>query len=111
LGSRKLTFWIKPFIEKDLGGEIMPGFNRTGPQGYGPMSGRGLGPCGRGLRMGTSRGLGRGMGRYGYAPAYEPTNTVRITKEQEMADLKAEKELMQQELKSVEQRIKELEKE
>jgi len=88
----------------------MPGFNRTGPQGYGPMSGRGLGPCGRGLRMGTSRGFGQGMGRSLGHAAHEPTNTLRGTREQEIADLNAEKELMERDLKSVEQRIKELEK-
>ena len=27
----------------------MPGFNRTGPLGYGPRTGRGMGPGGRGL--------------------------------------------------------------
>lgn len=89
----------------------MPGFNRTGPQGHGPKTGRGLGPCQRGFRMGASRGFGRGMGRsFGYA-AYEPTNALRGTREQEIADLKAEKELMERDLKSVDQRIKELEKE
>ena len=83
----------------------MPGFNRTGPLGNGPMTGRGLGPCGRGLRSGAGRGFGRGMGRQsGYGPAYEPT------KEQEIADLKAEKELVKKDLDSIEQRLKELEK-
>ena len=38
----------------------MPGFDRTGPMGYGPMTGRGQGPCGFGLKRG--RGLGRGYG-------------------------------------------------
>ena len=33
----------------------MPGRDRRGPLGQGPMTGRGLGLCGRGLR----RGLGR----------------------------------------------------
>lgn len=44
----------------------MPGFDRTGPGGYGPATGRGMGPCGggmaygRGGRMGRGRGFGRG---------------------------------------------------
>lgn len=57
----------------------MPGFDRTGPEGGGPMTGRGLGKCGRvkgasksGLEQPTRalpdterfprRGLGRGLG-------------------------------------------------
>lgn len=37
----------------------MPNRNGTGPAGQGPLTGRGLGPCGRGLRLGLGRGLGR----------------------------------------------------
>ena len=53
----------------------MPDFDKTGPQGQGPMTGRGMGPCavpagrqgkGRGMGMGFGRcrGYGRGLGRY-----------------------------------------------
>lgn len=38
----------------------MPWFDQTGPVGMGPMTGRGMGPCGTG--MGWGRGMGRGMG-------------------------------------------------
>ena len=80
----------------------MPGNDRTGPQGYGPMTGRGLGPCGMGFRRGAGMGLGRGMGmRSGYA--YQPT------KEQELADLKAEKDFIEHELEGIKVRLKELE--
>lgn len=54
----------------------MPNFNGTGPEGAGPMTGRGCGFCGGGATMmgspngrgngmgnGPSRGMGRGMGR------------------------------------------------
>lgn len=48
----------------------MPNMDGTGPQGMGPMTGRGMGPCGqgggqgfRGMRRGAGRGFGRGMGR------------------------------------------------
>ncbi len=47
----------------------MPGFNRTGPMGRGPMTGRGMGLCtgaanrGYGQGMGMGRGMGRGFGR------------------------------------------------
>jgi len=56
----------------------MPRGDRTGPMGYGPMTGRGMGYCagyptpgymnpgpgfGYGRGMGFARGFGRGMGR------------------------------------------------
>jgi len=40
----------------------MPGFNQTGPQGFGPGTGRGMGPCGGGMRR-QGYNAGRGMGR------------------------------------------------
>jgi len=55
----------------------MPRNDRTGPQGQGPRTGRGLGPCGTRIegipdteeRLGffqrLGRGLGRGFGRLG----------------------------------------------
>ncbi len=52
----------------------MPGMNRTGPEGLGPKTGRGMGFCGGGCGVapgydrGSGRGLGRGM-RNGYGPA------------------------------------------
>lgn len=42
----------------------MPGFDKTGPMGAGPMTGRGFGPCGLGLGWRRRFGAGRGMGRY-----------------------------------------------
>jgi len=46
----------------------MPNRDKTGPLGEGPLTGRGLGPCGDGLRRGrVGRGRrparGRGLGR------------------------------------------------
>jgi len=44
----------------------MPNFNGMGPNGAGPMTGRGMGPCsgesGIGPAYGRGRGFGRGMG-------------------------------------------------
>jgi hypothetical protein len=44
----------------------MPGLNGTGPQGQGPLTGRGMGYCqgaaGAGAGAGFGRGMGRGMG-------------------------------------------------
>ncbi len=69
----------------------MPNFDRTGPRGMGPMTGRGMGYCGRG------RGFGRGYGRgYGYR---EP---IVFNKEEERKILEAEKA-------EIEKRLKELE--
>ncbi|MBN1336699.1 MAG: DUF5320 domain-containing protein [Deltaproteobacteria bacterium] len=47
----------------------MPGFDRTGPLGRGPMTGRGLGPCGGGARYGRGGGWGGGRGGRGWARA------------------------------------------
>ncbi|MBU0649358.1 DUF5320 domain-containing protein [Patescibacteria group bacterium] len=40
----------------------MPRFNGTGPQGQGPMTGRGIGPCADN-RPGAGQGAGRGYGQ------------------------------------------------
>ncbi|MFA5135974.1 MAG: DUF5320 domain-containing protein [Patescibacteria group bacterium] len=48
----------------------MPAFDGTGPQGVGPMTGRGMGPCGQGKGRGMGFGWGcgrrvrRGLGRF-----------------------------------------------
>ena len=42
----------------------MPQFDRTGPTGMGPKTGRGFGPCGFGLGWRSKFGAGRGMGKY-----------------------------------------------
>jgi len=82
----------------------MPGQDRTGPLGQGPMTGRGLGPCGRGLARG--RGFGRGMGRgLGFRrQTFQPT----ITKTEEKEILEDELKLMEEEKKEIEARLKEL---
>jgi len=94
----------------------MPGGDRTGPVGAGPMTGRGLGHCrgggagygypGRG--MGFGRGFGRGWRHWsaGYEPAYGP---YRPTREQELADLKAQAEQYGNAVKGINERIAELE--
>ena len=41
----------------------MPNKDRTGPEGKGPKTGRGLGPCGDGTPKGGGRGMGLGLGR------------------------------------------------
>jgi hypothetical protein len=97
----------------------MPGFDRTGPVGQGPMTGRGLGLCtgavrpgtgygygfgygrgfGRGFGRGMGRGFGRGLGYYApYPPFYPPAEY------NQSADLKSRIEELETEL----QRLKAL---
>ncbi len=110
----------------------MPGFNRTGPAGQGPMTGRGLGACnnftddfssaytpgtgfGRGMRMQRGNrfnrtGAGRGWGRQSAgnnAPAFEPYSG-DIT--QEVSMLKAQADSIKQTLDRINNQIKTLEK-
>jgi hypothetical protein len=82
----------------------MPGFDQTGPAGYGPGTGRGMGPCGRGMgfRRGFPLGYGRGFGRgrgfcWNYYIEPEP-----LSKE-------AQKQLLEAELKRIEEEKAEIE--
>ena len=74
----------------------MPGRNGSGPRGEGSLSGRGLGPCGRGLARGRGLGRGLGLGRgYGWR---EP---VELSKEEEKKILEAEKQEIEKRLKEM----------
>ena len=114
----------------------MPGGDRTGPSGYGPMSGRAAGLCagfpvpgymnpvsGQGFGPGRGfRGRGGGRGRrnryyatglpfwaradYGYAEPPEP----KLTAQQEMEDLKHQAQFLQDSLSQINERIEQLEK-
>ena len=66
----------------------MPGFDKTGPMGMGPGTGRGMGPC-----LG-----GRGFGCRRF-----------FTKKEESELLKEEAEALEGELKAVKERIAEIE--
>lgn len=77
----------------------MPRFDRTGPLGFGPGTGLGLGPCCPG--MGWRRGFGRGFGRFWrFGP--------QITKKEEKAVLEEEVEILEDEMKSLKERLAEL---
>lgn len=65
----------------------MPRRNGTGPMGYGPMTGRGMGYC----RGGYGRGLGWGM----YAPPVAPVS------------LAERKRMLEEELKRIDAQMKE----
>lgn len=81
----------------------MPRLDKTGPRGAGPMTGRGLGPCGRG--MGYGRGYGRGMG-YGGRFARRSF----LTPNEELQDLEDEAAAMEADLKALKDQIAELKK-
>ena len=113
----------------------MPGLNRTGPMGAGPMTGGGRGLCnpatasgaraftgsygyggGLGLRrgfrggFGRGAGMGRGYGRgYGwYPPAMAPAFSYPAADEMEM--LRAEADYLKNSLEAINRRMDELEK-
>ena len=112
------------------GGNNMPGYDRTGPMGRGPMTGGGFGNCaggrsrrvggfgrgaGRGGRpwgggRGWSFGGGRGRGAWTYGPAYggyggRPAGSGFS----EAEELRAAAEDLKSELEAVEARLAELE--
>ncbi|MBN1898172.1 MAG: DUF5320 domain-containing protein [Spirochaetes bacterium] len=115
----------------------MPGGDRTGPLGMGPMTGRGLGFCagyaspgylnpsfglGRGMGFGRGRGRGRGFWRWGYygnpyvnqvnypypITPYNPY-TPQISAQEESKMLKDQIDFLEEQIKSARDRIKELE--
>lgn len=66
----------------------MPGFDGTGPMGQGSTTGRGLGPCGGGMRQGWGRWGDRGFRRF-----FSPKN--------ERTSLEQEEKTLEEELKAV----------
>lgn len=83
----------------------MPRKNGTGPLGYGPASGLGMGPCGGGLAYGRRGGHGRGLGFrrfWGYYPA------PALSQKEENEILSEEAKLMEEELKNIKTRLTEL---
>jgi len=91
----------------------MPYFDGTGPLGGGPMTGRGLGPCGTGFAWRRGGGYGRGFGR-GFGWHYQdPWATDRYSysqpsRKEETEILKDDAEALREELSAIEARIKEL---
>ena len=83
----------------------MPGMDGTGPLGQGPLTGRGLGPCGAGFRRGFGRGMGRGFGfrRFALVP-----QSMELTQANEKKILQEELKEIELEKKEIEKRLKEL---
>lgn len=84
----------------------MPRLDKTGPMGMGPMTGRGMGPCGGGTGFGRKAG-GRGRGLcwrrfWGYYPAPD------VTEKEEKEMLSEEAEILEEELKAVKSRLGEI---
>ena len=81
------------------GGEkYMPGGDGTGPRGEGPMTGRGLGPCGRGLAV-----------RRRFRGRFRPiAQQITLTKQEQKKILEEEKKDLELELKAIQEKLKEL---
>ena len=89
----------------------MPGQDRTGPLGQGPLTGRGLGPCGRGMGRGLGIGRGRGFGWRARTMQIMPIQQPAvITEKQEKEFLEQELTVLKEEMKDIEERIKEIKK-
>ncbi len=80
----------------------MPKLDQTGPQGQGPMTGKGVGNCGRGLRRGLGCGRGYGRGKF--------SGRTCLTKDEEIEDLEEEAKNLEADLKVVKEQILELKK-
>jgi hypothetical protein len=93
----------------------MPGGDRTGPSGQGPMTGRGMGYC-AGFNVpgfmnpGFGRGFGRGRGFAWRARATQAVMPVQevITEKQEKQYLEEDLKVLKQEMEDVQKRLKEL---
>ncbi|MFX1597102.1 MAG: DUF5320 domain-containing protein [Promethearchaeota archaeon] len=117
----------------------MPGGDRTGPGGLGPMTGRALGYCagydtpgytkGPGMGFGFGRGWGRGRGwwrgrgigygrgwglGYGYSiPIYTPYTpgiAPQITPESQLSMLKQEKSYLESEMNGIKKVLEDISK-
>ena len=85
----------------------MPAQDGTGPNGQGPMTGRGLGPCGGGMRRGFGRGFGRGYGWRCRGRVLDTTQ-VNLTKQDERKILEAELKEIELEKQEIAKRLKEI---
>ena len=81
----------------------MPGMDKTGPIGTGPV-GRGLGPCGDGYAFWRRRNWGMGRGfRWGTGRGW--AFSVPISKEEEKARLENHKSWLQTQMEEVEKML------
>jgi hypothetical protein len=86
----------------------MPLFDGTGPQGFGPQTGRGTGPCGDGYGYGRRgfgfgrRGYGRGRG-FRFWSAAPSKEDIKKDLDQYQKDLEEELEVIKTEKKKLEE--------
>lgn len=82
----------------------MPGFDGTGPNGNGPLTGRGMGRCegaasSQRPRRGMGQGVGRGRGRCRWTtPLDIPAEDQKTILERELETLKQEQEAIEKKL-------------
>jgi len=95
----------------------MPQGDRTGPNGQGPMTGRGMGLCSGSntpgyMNSGFGRGMGRGYGRgFGRGFGFRQQAVIQpqvITEAQQKEMLKQELEAIKAEQAEIETRLKKL---
>ncbi len=96
----------------------MPQGDRTGPDGRGPRTGRGMGFCSGAnqpgfMNSGFGREFGRGrgvrQGRYAKPYAESVSQPATLTKEQQKKILEAEAVELEVELKAIKEKLKDLE--
>lgn len=88
----------------------MPGFDRTGSFGQGPMTGRGMGYCG---------GFGRGWKCFGWFGGFRRRFRwfwrmpffAEVSSKEDVDLLKEEAEILKKELEAIQKRLREIEKE
>lgn len=85
-----------------IGKEFMPRFDGTGPEGLGPRTGRGLGPC----DFGVARGFGR-MRRFGLS---YPLSRRKSSDKEQLAGLEDYKKVLLEEIDLLESQIEDLKK-
>ena len=90
----------------------MPGFDGTGPMSAGPMTGRGMGPCGGGYGRYTGYGRrgynrGGGFGRM-WGPFWR--QTTEVSDKDKLGYLQSEAKVLKEELKAVEDELGKLKK-
>ena len=74
----------------------MPNMDKTGPQGMGPLTGRGMGSCGNGMR----RGCGMGFRKARFFAGFTKDEEKKIL-EANLKELELEKETIQNRLKEI----------
>lgn len=86
----------------------MPNKDKTGPEGKGPMTGRGLGNCNKRMIRGIGlRNNNKGFRRFGFRQAgYE--NDIELDKDQQIKILEENKKEIKKELEDIEKKLKEL---